>query len=228
MLRTAGSNSGSPSRMSRAGTLCPKQNQNCTTSHPMKKQPQVVSLPINGSAQLSRLDRLVPVTGRPGACVNAVFLYEDATTREWAREAHDRIVKLAGKETIRPTWWRLDNLSAPGILAAAASTAMRADVIVIAVSATDSLPLPFYTWISSWLPNRLRGTGVLAAVVGKTKKASARSARLAKYLREVARAARLEFLTETRKLVSAPKRVMAADDSLFYSQHERVAPLRAA
>jgi len=194
----------------------------------MKKQPQVLRLPVNGSAQLSQLDKLVTVTGRPGACVNAVFVYEDATTREWAREAHDRIVKLAGKETIRPTWWRLDNLSAPGILAAAVSTAMRADVIVVAVNATDSLPLPFYTWISSWLPNRLRGSGVLAAVVGQTKKASARSARIAKYLREVARAAHLEFLSETRKLVAAPKRVLAAERGLFDSQHQRVAPLRAA
>jgi hypothetical protein len=194
----------------------------------MKKQPQVISLPVNGSAQFSRLDKLVTVTGRPGASVNAVFLYEDATTREWAREAHDRIVKLAGKETVRPTWWRLDNLRAPGILAAAASTAMRADVIVVAVAATDSLPLPFYTWISSWLPNRLRAGGVLAAVVGQTKKASGRSGRIAKYLREVARAAHLEFLSETRKLVTAPNRVLAADDGLFYSQEQRVAALRAA
>lgn len=194
----------------------------------MKKQPQVLRLPVNGSAQLSQLDKLVTVTGRPGACVNAVFVYEDATTREWAREAHDRIVKLAGKETIRPTWWRLDNLRAPGILAAATSTAMRADVIVIAVNATDSLPLPFYTWISSWLPNRLRGSGVLAAVVGHTKKASARSGRIAKYLREVARAAHLEFLSETRKLVAAPKRVLAAERGLFDSPHQRVAPLGAA
>jgi hypothetical protein len=193
----------------------------------MKKQTQRL-VHINGSAQLARLEKLVPVTSKPGASVNAVFVYEDATTREWAREAHDRMLKMAGKEAFRPTWWRLDNLRAPGVLAAATSTAMRADVIVVAVAGTDALPLPFYTWISSWLPNRLQAGGVLAALVGKTTQASARSGRIAKYLKEVARAAHLEFLSETRKLVSSPKQVLATDNGLFYRRDQSLAPLRAA
>ena len=193
----------------------------------MKKQTQRL-VHLNGSAQLSSLDKLIPVTAKPGASINAVFIYEDATTREWAREAHDRVLKLAGKEALRPTWWKLDNLRAPGVLAAAASTAMRADVIVIAVAGTDTLPLPFYTWISSWQPNRLRGGGVLAALVGKTKQAGARSARIAKYLREVARAARLEFLSETRKMVDGPKQVLTIENGLFYGRNQTLARLRAA
>jgi len=192
------------------------------------KKPTQRLVHLNGSAQLARLDKLVPVTAKPGASVNAVFVYEDATTREWAREAHDRMLKLAGKEALRPTWWRLDNLRAPGVLAAATSTAMRADVIVVAVAGTDALPLPFYTWISSWMPNRLQGGGVLAALVGKTKQARSRSGRIAKYLREVARAARLEFLSETRKLVGNPKPVLTIENGLFYPGTPNVAPLRAA
>jgi hypothetical protein len=192
------------------------------------KKPTQRLVHLNGSEQLSRLDKLVPVTAKPGTSVNAVFVYEDATTREWAREAHDRMLKLAGKEAFRPTWWRLDNLRAPGVLAAATSTAMRADVIVVAVAGTEALPLPFYTWISSWLPNRLQAGGVLAALVGKTKQASARSRRIAKYLKEVARAARLQFLTETRKLVTTPKQVLTMENGLFYSRNQNVAPLRAA
>ena len=193
----------------------------------MKKQTQRL-VHINGSAQLSRLDKLVPVTARPGAAVNAVFIYEDATTREWAREAHDRVLKLTGKDALRPTWWKLDNLRAPGVLAAATSTAMRADVIVVAVAGTDTLPLPFYTWISSWLPNRLKAGGVLAALVGKTKQAGARPGRIAKYLREVARAARLEFLSETRKLVGGPKQVLTIENGLFCGRNQNLAPMRAA
>lgn len=193
----------------------------------MKKQTQRL-IHVNGSKQLARLDRLVPVTAKPGAVVNAVFIYEDSTTREWAREAHDRLVNLAGKEALRPTWWKLDNLRAPGVLAAATSTTMRADVIVVAVAGTETLPLPFYTWISSWLPNRLQGGGVLAALVGKTRQAGARSARIAKYLQEVARAARLEFLSETRKLVDGPKQVLTIENGLFYSRNQNLARLRAA
>jgi hypothetical protein len=194
----------------------------------MKKQAKPLVGHMNSSALLSQLNKLVPVTARPGASVNAVFLYEDAATREWAREAHDRVLKLAGKEALRPTWWRLDNLRAPGVLAAATSTAMRADVIVVALSGIEALPLPFYTWISSWLPNRLQAGGVLAALMGRTRQAGARSGRLAKYLQEVARVAGLEFLSETRKLVTGPKRVLTIENGLFYGHGQSIGSLRAA
>ena len=62
------------------------------------------------------------------------------------------------------------------------------------------MPLAFYTWINAWLPNRFYSGGVLAALLGKTQRSSARPARVGEYLREVARQGRMSFLLETRKL----------------------------
>ena len=56
-------------------------------------------------------------------------------------------------------------MSDPAVLAGAVSKAMRADVIMVAIRATEGFPLPFYVWVGSWLPHRLRGKGELVALV---------------------------------------------------------------
>src|SRR4051812_9443151 len=152
------------------------------------------------SEAIARLEKMVAISPESGMALNVALIYEDAQTREWAREAYDRVAKLAGKQGVRPTWWKLDNLGNPGVLAAAVSTAMRSDVIVVAARAGEGMPLAFYTWINAWLPNRFQGGGVLAALLGKTEHAGARRARVGEYLREVARQGGMNFLLETREL----------------------------
>lgn len=154
---------------------------------------------VNNSESISRLEKLITISPKAGA-LNVAFIYEDAQTREWAREAYERVSKLAAKQGVRPTWWSLQNLGEPGVLAAAVSTAMRADVIVVAARAGEGMPLAFYAWINSWLPNRFHSGGVLAALLGKAERSSARPARVGEYLREVARQGRMSFLLESRKL----------------------------
>jgi hypothetical protein len=58
------------------------------------------------------------------------------------------------------------------VLAGAVSKAMRADVIMVAIRATEGFPLPFYVWVGSWLPHRLRGKGELVALVAPPKHAA--------------------------------------------------------
>jgi hypothetical protein len=152
------------------------------------------------SDSIAQLEKLIPISPQTGSPLNVTMLYEDAQTREWAREAYDRVTKLAGEQGVRPTWWNLNNLGDPGVLAAAVSTAMRADVIVLAARAGEGMPLAFYAWVNAWLPNRFYGGGVLAALLGKNQHSSARRARVGDYLREVARQGRMSFLLETRKL----------------------------
>jgi hypothetical protein len=148
---------------------------------------------------ITRLEKLITISPT-GSSLNVALIYEDAQTREWAREAYERVAKLAGTQGVRPTWWNLDNLGEPGVLAAAVSTAMRADVIVLAARAGEGMPLAFYTWINAWLPNRFQSGGLLAALLGKAERSSARPVRVGDYLREVARQGRMNFLLETRKL----------------------------
>jgi hypothetical protein len=149
---------------------------------------------------VNRLEKFIAISREDGAPLNVALIYEDAQTREWAREAHERITKFAGEQGVRPTWWNLNNLGEPGVLAAVVSTAMRADVIVLAARAEEGMPLAFYTWINAWLPNRYFSGGVLLALLGKTQHSGARRARVGEYLREVARQGRMSFVLETRTL----------------------------
>lgn len=148
---------------------------------------------------INRLEKIITISPKGGP-LNVALVYEDAQTREWAGEAYERVGKMAGKQGIRPTWWNLANLGDPGVLAAAVSTAMRADVIVVAARAGEGMPLAFYAWINAWLPNRFHGGGVLTALLGKAERASARPTRVGEYLREVARQGRMSFVLDTRKL----------------------------
>src|SRR6516162_2815851 len=104
----------------------------------------------------------------PGAgyTLSIVFVYQDSQTRKWAKEVYERVAKIAGQETARATRWRMSDLSEPGVLAGAVSTAMRADVIVVAVRTGEGLPLPFYVWVNAWLPHRGPQMGALVALLG--------------------------------------------------------------
>ncbi|HSU57077.1 MAG TPA: hypothetical protein VLT36_23755 [Candidatus Dormibacteraeota bacterium] len=163
----------------------------------MKNQPQSLT---SCTEQLSRLQKLVPLCSEP---LKAVFIYEDSETREWAREAYAHLSKRAARQAVSATWWKLDNLSQPSVLAAAVSTAMRADVVVLALRGGEGLPLSFYAWMHNWLPNRMQAGGVLVTLLGKGEHRNGNSGRVAVYLREVARQGRLHFLLEKRKLAAA-------------------------
>ena len=173
------------------------------------------------SNEIARLDKLVTISSDAKTALNVTMVYEDDETREWAREAFERVGKLAGEQPVRPTWWRLSNLSQPGVLAAASSTAMRADVIIVAVLAAEGLPLPFYAWINAWSPNRLQLNGVLVALLGAPQVTNKRSGRVGDFLRGIARQARLHLLLETRNCATWPSEPVNG-----YDHHEASLALR--
>jgi len=152
------------------------------------------------SERVTPWDELTVAPHGAGYSLNIVFVYQDATTRKWAREVYDRVAKLAGPETARATWWRMSDLSEPGVLAGAVSTAMRADVLVVAVRTGEGLPLPFYVWVNAWLPHRGPQTGALVALLGIGGQRSPHQERVRDYLQMVARQCKLDFLPEERDL----------------------------
>jgi hypothetical protein len=152
---------------------------------------------------MCRLEELVSVSAAAGSPLSIVFLYEDAATREWARAMHERIARIAGEQGICPTWWNLENLNDPAVLAGAVSTTMRADIIVVATRATEGLPFSFYVWANSWLPHRSQHSGVLVALVGASAEGERPCGRVSDYLRAVAREARLDLIVERRLAVDS-------------------------
>ena len=122
--------------------------------------------------------------------------------RRWAAQLCRRLQKLVGREGVRATWWRLDDLGEPGVLAGAVSMAIRGDVIIVALHSDEPMSLPFYVWVEAWLPHRRPQTGSLLALIDLPVAPSARADEAREYLRAVARQGRLDFLVEERKLAA--------------------------
>lgn len=144
------------------------------------------------------LDKLAIEPPGAGHGLNLALVYEDAESRRWAREVYERVARVAGLGSLRATWWRIGDLTAPGVLAGAVSTAMHADVIVVATRATEGLPMAFYVWVDAWLPHRPKVAGALVALLGKPGEAASQSGRLREYIGAVARQGRLDFVIEER------------------------------
>jgi hypothetical protein len=140
------------------------------------------------------LDKLV--TGLPTAkyVMNVTVLYDDSQSRGSATDVYQRVQEVVGVESVRCTWWKLADLRQPGVLAGAVSKAIRSDMIIVAVRASEGLPLPFYFWINAWLPHHPHGLGALVAMLGAPDPGQAETGRLKKYLRVVARRARMDLL----------------------------------
>ena len=132
--------------------------------------------------------------------LNITVVYHNAQTHAWAMEVYDRLVRLADNESVRATWWKISDLSEPGVLAGAVSTAMRADAIVVAVDAAEGLPFPFNVWVDTWLPHRMQTAGCLIGLIGSSEPPNGHLSRARDYLRAVARAGGLEFLLQERRL----------------------------
>jgi hypothetical protein len=140
------------------------------------------------------------VTSLPTAeyAISVTVVYDHAQTRKWAGEIFQRLEAVLGSKAVRGTWWNVTGLGEPGVLAGAVSKAMHADMIILAVKSSEGLPLPFYFWVNSWLPHRTLGTGALVALLGEEAPRNRESGRLRKFLRAVAKRARMDLLVAER------------------------------
>jgi hypothetical protein len=138
--------------------------------------------------------------------MNVTVVYEDFLTRKWAGEVFQKLETMVGTDAVRGSWWNLADLGEPAVLAGAVSQAMRSDMIVLAVGGSEGLPLPFYFWVNSWLPHRAGGVGALVALLATPMPRNSESGRLRKYLRTVARQARMDLLVAERTVeTKAPR-----------------------
>lgn len=148
-------------------------------------------------------DKIALPTPCDGYCLNVSFLYQDAATKKWAKEVSERVSQLNEPECLRSTWWKMGDLTEPGVLAGAVSIAMRADVLVLAIDAAQPLPYSVYAWVESWLPHRYQPTGALLVLMGNPNADKAQVASICDYLRSVAHLGRMEFMLEERRLPAA-------------------------
>ncbi len=149
--------------------------------------------------QVSPLDKPVPITLQLERLLNIVVVYDDAGASKWARETCEQMLGRTDRQNGCSTWWKLSELSQPAVLAGAVSKAIHADVIVVATRTTEGFPLPFYVWVDSWLPHRLRGMGTFVGLIAVPQRRSPHMNRTVNYLRAVARQGRMRCLIKERK-----------------------------
>ncbi len=145
----------------------------------------------------AQIDKIMRGLLGSGQGPSVTFVYEDNQTHDWAKELHQRMAKIAGSEGVRASWWKIADLSAPGILAGAVSSAVRADIIVVA-SRGEGLPLPFYVWVNLWWPHRPESAGTLVALIGEPEPKAPRAGPVGDYLGVVAQQTRMSFLKAER------------------------------
>jgi hypothetical protein len=155
--------------------------------------------------RISPLRQPVPTASEPERVVSVMVVYEEASARRWADETYEKMFVGPDREKVQSTWWKLDELGDPAVLAGAVSKAMRADVIVVAIRATEGFPLPFYVWVSSWLPHSMPDEGKLVALIATPKQPGFQRNRAGEYLRAVAQRGGMHFLLKERNCaVEAP------------------------
>ena len=169
------------------------------TSPGLPRAARLMTTAADASESLGRLPALVRALLGTGRGPSVTFVYQDDQTHTWAKGVSQKIARLAGEEGVRESWWKISDLNAPGILAGAVSSALRADLIVVATRG-EGLPLPFYVWVNLWWPHRSEMHGGLVALVGAPLPPATRSGRVGEYLREVTQQARMEFLTAEKLL----------------------------
>jgi hypothetical protein len=160
------------------------------------------------STTATALNRLVAGVSGSKRGPRIAFVYQDEQAHAWAREISQTITKLAGEQGVQASWWKIGDLTAPGILAGAVSSALRADVIVVA-SQGEGLPLPFYVWVNLWWPNRSEMAGALIAIVGMPERNASRYDKIGEYLRVVAEQARMKFLSIEKPVNASMKKELS-------------------
>jgi hypothetical protein len=166
--------------------------------------------PVNGGVsshqgqQFTRLEKLAATLTGGSNGPNIVFVYQDNECHGWAKAISEKIIRLTGGQCQRTSWWKISDLTAPGILAGAVSSALRADLIVVA-SQSEGLPLPFYVWVNLWWPNRSEAPGALLAITGVGVQKLSRADRIGDYLRVVAEQAHMNFLLVEKQTAFARK-----------------------
>jgi hypothetical protein len=140
--------------------------------------------------------------------LQVVVLYQDTATRKWAKHVCQALQAAVGTRPVRCTWWNLGELHEPAVFAGAVSTAMRSEVIVTALTATDRPSLSLCLWVNAWLKHRCKAAGALIGLV-RLPTSCPPPTGTQTYLRSVAREGRLNLLMEERRLATADHEVFA-------------------
>ena len=153
--------------------------------------------------RIAPADRVPIAPAKDEPALNITMVCEDLLTREWAAEMWDRVTQIAGKENISVASWSVGSLARPEMLTEATLSAVRADVIIIAVSAAERLPMDLCVWFGAWVSRRVRRAGALVALIGLPQRRDGQAFSTRDFLQMVAIKGGLNFFSRERALPEA-------------------------
>lgn len=137
----------------------------------------------------------------PWMSLNVAVMYQDAITRGWALQLDGRTTEWLGSGAMHSTWWKMDFLDHSKIFEESVKAVLVADLLIVAVHASEVIPPSLERWFGAWLPQRTQGDGALVAMVGTTGKSGPALAFTLEYLRRVANRGGLDFIPQEKRVM---------------------------
>ena len=123
-------------------------------------------------------------------------VHEDSATGARAEEFCQTLARCLGRTAeIRKEMWLLTELRTSQLRAIAAGEAAAADLVIVSVHHSETLPNEVKSWIDLWLKQRGSRPAVLLALFDPLYLGT--SSTMQAYLREVARRGKMEFLARS-------------------------------
>jgi len=136
--------------------------------------------------------------------LNVAVVYEDAVTREWARQVREQLIEEAGEKAVHCTQWKIDDLRQPELFREGAVALAKADAIVIALYEQERLPAQFYLWLNLWLQQRDGLPGALIGLIGTSRESGSASIETRRYLHSMASQGHLDLMLKRCDLTAEP------------------------
>lgn len=147
--------------------------------------------------------------GEPGGDTRTLFqvvaAYDDVPARDRAVNLFHRLERQLGRDfELECSWWRLDHLREAPLLKQASDDAVRANMIILSLRETPELSQTSQAWIRSWVPRRGSQKAALVALVAGQKRPAKSGTPLLPSLKNVAKAAQMDFFLQWFDPASPP------------------------
>lgn len=140
-----------------------------------------------------------PTIPRPAgeALCSVVLICEDAVAHDRARALCDNLARqFWGNVEFDCKGWLFSTLKSAESAFEAAAAAATAGLVVFAIQSEGDLPEHIQSWVESWVGRRSECEGALISLVGPAGTPQAAVTPKQMYLRQVARRARMDFMSD--------------------------------
>jgi hypothetical protein len=128
---------------------------------------------------------------------SVVVIYEDVSTREEAVKFSDNLFRRFWSEyEFDVSWWAVSELEKSEHAATAAEKAVKADLLVFALTPEGELPDCLFAWVDRWIEKRGEREGALAGLLDPAASPNGVATQKYLYLRSLAHRTGMDYLMQ--------------------------------